>query len=132
MYIYRVEDPDTGKGPYNPAKDASMEKHLLDDDISDAHNDTYHPTMFDDCCFDKWYRFSDEASNYYAGCKSVEQLHSWFSSFWPRLNDTGYTIRIYDCPDTLVKSGTYQVCFPLAAAKLIDEMAISDFLAIVE
>ncbi len=134
MYIYRVEDPDTGKGPYSPAKDASMEKYLLDDDLCTEHNDCkYHPQMFDDCFYPFFeYKFPEIAETYFAGSNSAGQLYAWFSGFWPRLNSTGYVLRIYDCHDDLVKSGTYQVCFPIAAAKKIDEMTISDFLAIVE
>lgn len=134
MYIYRVEDPDTGRGPYTPANMADSDKVILRDMLLDAHSDYKgkHPAMFDDCGFHEHFRFSAEAEQYIAGCKTVEDLVSWFVGFWDMLTRAGYVLRVYDIPDLLVRVGTYQVCFPIAAAKKIDEMRISDFLAVVE
>ena len=131
MYIYRVEDPITGRGPYNPDKNATDEMHLLDDDISDAHTDSAHPVMFGDCGFENAFRYCDDACKYYAGCVAVEQLYSWFIGFWNRLRDCGYIVRVYDVCDSLVHTGGYQCCFVMSGANIADEMSIDDFVSIV-
>lgn len=130
MYIYRVEDPDTGDGPYSAGPKLDTAKYKLAERLKNAHTDSAHPAMFDDCGINHL-QLSDYAESLFAGAYDPYTLFQWFLGFWQDFKDVQYVVKVYDCVDSIVQLGNYQVCFPKAAAKCIDTMSISDFMEIV-
>lgn len=140
MYIYRVEDPDTGEGPYragmyttvpyNAWSERDKQKYKLAERLKDTHIDSAHPAMFADCGI-AHLQLSDYAELLFAGAYDPYTLFQWFLGFWQDFKDVRYVVKVYDCIDSVVHLGKYQVCFPKAAAKCIDTMTISDFMELV-
>lgn len=97
MYVYRVEHPETGKGPYQAA-------HIWQ---TRSHDTSMHPTPWDDGIDNTW------DSTYIFGFISPIHLKKWFNRQERRsLKRRGYKFIRVDVPECDILFGYKQVVFP--------------------
>jgi hypothetical protein len=93
MLIYRVENP-SKRGPY-----ASWA--MLD------YDQGTQPAPYDD-------GLKTVEPREFFGFKSLEQLTEWFSERNREyLHNAGFRVRVYKCPDHVVRHGNRQIVFPM-------------------
>ncbi len=119
MYIYRLEHPDTGMGPYSQ-QDGTPDMRALGSLLIQAHSRSgLHPSPWDDGLEDFFYKNQKSKSNAYFGCSSVSDLYKWFEEFWPWLMELGYQVEIYRAKDFQVSDSKKQIAFNITTAKKI-------------
>jgi hypothetical protein len=124
MYVYRIEHPNTGDGPYGESLDdiKLQDRRLLD--MGCQHCDRNHPGM--------WEEFSktgiDSPRNYYCGFDTIENLKDWFDTWLEILHNNGFELRIYSISKMDCMIGKYQSIFIKSVATLVDSMPIQDII----
>jgi len=91
MLIYRYENK-KGKGPFTNAPKTD-EEYELDNVLYSCLNMTLHPEP-------NWNLYPEDSERYNFGCASREEIDHWFNEEVKEcLEDAGFRLKIYDCPD---------------------------------
>lgn len=118
MLIYRLEHPDSGRGPYVSTGHASTASWTW----------SRRPPPADDLGLaGKWLRLDDA----HFGFASVEQLKRWFDPTDPDievLTGEGYEVVTYEVPDEAVILGHKQLVFTKHLAAEVDSVPLVDVL----
>lgn len=123
MYIYRIEHPDTHKGPYT--HNWNLARNLCED-----HQDCTHPDMFADVAECNMWKYTMKGSKFYACFDKIEDLCSWFHGWLRTFAEFDFIMCIYDIPDLIIRRGVYQCMVELEHAKLVDTMSIVDLIVV--
>ncbi len=93
--LYRIEDPDTGTGPYT-GRDWRGKARMRY-----AHQGDRHPApwMDPDLGLIRWTEV--------CACDSPATLKAWFHGFWDALAAAGFEVRAYTVPADRVRIGKY-------------------------
>lgn len=99
--FYRVCD-DTGHGPYQYS--SSFPRCF---EMGIAHTRADHPSAYADADLsDKW---ADFDTHYWVfGFSDMRKLFRWFGGWLPLMKHYGYTVHVYDVPDSSVIHGRKQ------------------------
>jgi hypothetical protein len=93
MLIYRYENK-KGKGPFTHDLDTDEDMALCNI-LYSSINPTLHPTPNHNL-----YTLGEGVSEYHFGCASREEIDHWFNEEVKKcLEDAGFRLKIYDCPD---------------------------------
>ncbi len=93
--LYRVEDPDTGHGPYNAR---GWDGYGA---MRNAHQGRRHPAPWMD------HELGSIRMVEVCACDSPATLKAWFAGFWGDLAAAGFEVRAYTLPAECVRIGKY-------------------------
>lgn len=127
MYIYRIEHPQTGDGPYG---ESLNDLKLADTSLCKMgweHCDYNHPGMWEE--FNKY--GVDSPRDYYCGFDTIENLKDWFDGWLECLHTNGFEVRIYSISKMDCMIGKYQSIFIKRVATHVDSMSILDILDLI-
>lgn len=113
--IYRIEHPDSGKGPY------CHEDYLYDDDTMNDYSDElteFQGELFLSHCDDEHPALKRPGC--ISGCDSLETLHRWFDGFIGDMRYLGFVLKVYSMKRVEKKDHTGQVIFRRKNATLIE------------
>lgn len=122
--VYRVEEKDTGDGPYTVSFSWQTREHCYPD----------HPPPQEEPKILRWMEkrgFSDMwgCIDYHCGFESIEKLRQWFSlAELENLQERDFVIRAYYAPLDLIVIGDKQVIFNKGESVEVDELEIEQFL----
>lgn len=112
IFVYRIEDPNTGYGPYH----SNLNKELREK-LCSAHSsgEEYRPNGAAD--------FSSNIDNCRFAILTLEKLKEWFGEFFIQLLDSGFILTKYHVKNYLIgKSHFGQVMFNAQTAIKINEI----------
>jgi len=124
MFVYRIEHPDSGKGPYTHQYDCAPYNRVRNAlDYTQISNN--HPGMWKD--LKPVNGFCRE--EHYCAFESFTMLCAWFTrDALQVIHDAGFICNIYSVDEHSVSRGKYQVGLLKCNAALVDSIAIDDLL----
>lgn len=114
--VYRIEDSETGMGPYRDSWQDPIREEMEDFHNSDS---VYHPGPL---YSDLGWTYEDE----FFGCESLKSLEDWFEGYYGHLLSTGFVVKLYVVPASDVRVGRLQVKFRKihAISEVIDQVHV--------
>jgi len=103
--IYRIENIDDGKGPYNTKNSNyyKFHKNLLDEHDTSS----YHKSIMDDLSYDELKEKNMNRLVLCSGCKNIEQLETWFGKYFKIiLKSKKFVVRKYKVKEDDYIDGT--------------------------
>lgn len=111
IFVYRIEDPNTGYGPYHSDLNIELRSKLCS---AHANGDEYRPNGSAD--------FSSYVDNFRFAVLTLEKSKEWFGDFFVQLLDSGFILTKYLVKDYKIgKSDFGQVMFNAETAIKITE-----------
>lgn len=100
MIVYRIEHPETNRGPYHGQGFGGPLSFLCD-----AHDgDADHPTP-------QWDGIDNFTSNHVCGFKSLSDLKLWFKGYLPEIFHHGWKVYRINIPEKRILFGEKQIAF---------------------
>lgn len=119
MLIFRVEDPESGDGPYNCMRDWPEQGGM-----TWAHADSTHQPPWADARLNGIKRWSEKCA-----CDSPESLLQWFDGYWAALHAAGFVVRILQARSARVGDNG-QVVYSSTSARELDRLDPETFHAL--